>query len=243
MSYMGKVALGAALLGAATAHSAVAAARADAATPKVKNPRHAHVVKHGVTKNGRLSYTRWSGKVYVVGHGWRRVVFHPRHRRVVAHWRTRHSKCVRFNMRVRHGKGAGHRMICRPRISREQRQRMAVVRWAKSSLSSRTGFYRYSQGGGTTADLTPRWGRTDCSQWARAVYLHATGRDIGWNTWAQAGRGRRTSHPKPGDLMFGSGTGHVEIYLGHGRTIGHGSPPIDYARTSYWPGHYFVTFL
>lgn len=244
MLFTGKVALGAVILGAATAHVAVAATQADAATPKVSNPRHAHVVKRGVTHNGRFKFRTYDRKVYVHGRGWKRTVFVARHRRVVDHWRTKRSICVRFNMRVAHGKGAGHRMICRPRISREQRLRQRIIRIAKSSLSSRTGFYRYNQPGQLSSDMTPPVGyRSDCSQWTRSVYLKATGRDIGWNTWAQAGRGHRTSNPKPGDLMFGATTGHVEIYLGHGRTIGHGSPPIDYANTSYWPGHYFVTFL
>lgn len=119
-----------------------------------------------------------------------------------------------------------------------------IVELAEASMTSKTGFRRYDQGGGLTADPTPPAGkRTDCSQWTRAIYLKAGCPDIGLNTWEQAKKGRRTRSPRPGDLMFPPGTGHVEIYVGPGgRTIGHGSPPIDYANVSAWPGHYFVTF-
>src|SRR6185295_11277054 len=103
-------------------------------------------------------------KVYVRGAGWTRRVMWPRKLRVKARWQTRHSKCIRFNQRVRHGKGHGHRIICTPKISREQRLRMRLVEVAKSTLSSRTGFYRYSQGGYFSFDPTS-YGRSDCSQW------------------------------------------------------------------------------
>jgi hypothetical protein len=118
-----------------------------------------------------------------------------------------------------------------------------IVRMAESSLTTRTGFRRYSQAGALTTELTPGAGkRSDCSQWVRAVYLRAGAKDPGLNTWEQARKGRRTSRPRPGDLMFSASTGHVELYVGEGKTIGHGSPPIDYATPSVWPGHYFVSF-
>jgi len=238
MQLMGKVALGAAVLGAVVSMTAPAYA----ATPKVKNPRHAKVIKRGVTKNGKFHFRTYNRKVYVHGKGWTRRVMWPRKLRVKARWQTRHSKCIRFNQRVRHGKGHGHRIICTPKISREQRLRMRLVEVAKSTLSSRTGFYRYSQGGYFSFDPTS-YGRSDCSQWTASIYKRATGRFIGGNTWAQAAHGHRTRNPKPGDLMFSGSLGHVEMYVGNGRTIGHGSPPIDYASTSYWPGHFFVSYL
>jgi cell wall-associated NlpC family hydrolase len=122
-------------------------------------------------------------------------------------------------------------------------KRDRIIEVAESSMTSRTGFRRYSQPGTLTAELTPGPGkRSDCSQWTRAVFLKAGLPDIGSNTWAQIANGRRTRSPKPGDLMFPPGGGHVEIYLGAGKTIGHGSPPIDYGDVKYWSGHYFVTF-
>jgi cell wall-associated NlpC family hydrolase len=118
-----------------------------------------------------------------------------------------------------------------------------ILQYARSTMTSRTGFRRYSKAGATTYDPTPEAPRrSDCSQWTRAIYHHITGRDIGLNTWAQIANGRRTKHPKPGDLMFPTGGGHCEIYVGGNRTIGHGSAPIDYGKLDYWPSHFFVTF-
>jgi hypothetical protein len=118
-----------------------------------------------------------------------------------------------------------------------------IVAIAESSMTSKTGFRRYDQNGALTNELTPGAGkRSDCSQWTRAVYLKAGLPDPGTNTWAQIANGRRTRSPKPGDLMFPPGGGHVELYIGGGKTIGHGSPPIDYGNVSYWRGHYFITF-
>ncbi len=121
--------------------------------------------------------------------------------------------------------------------------RERIVAEAQATLTSKTGFRRYSQPGALTTDPTPPApARTDCSQWVRAIYLKAGAQDPGTNTWSQAAKGKRTSRPKPGDLMMSATTGHVELYLGGGRTIGHGSPPIDYANVSGWPGHYFITY-
>lgn len=117
-----------------------------------------------------------------------------------------------------------------------------IVAVAKASMTSKTGFSRYEQAGALTANLTPKTARTDCSQWVRAVYLKAGAPDPGVNTWEQSSKGNRTTKPKPGDLMLTADTGHVELYIGDGKTIGHGSPPIDEGNVSYFPGHYFVTF-
>ena len=37
----------------------------------------------------------------------------------------------------------------------------------------------------------------------------------------------RTSSPKPGDLVFQNGGGHVGIYLGGGKMIGAQNPTVD----------------
>lgn len=219
-----------------------AVAPAAHAAGKVSNPHHAKVVRKGVTKDGRHSFTVWTRKVYVHGAGWKRVVMHRRPARVVGHWHSKHFRYVRWNQRRPHGLGKRHRITRTPIISRETLLRRNIVRWAKSSLSSRTGYYRYSQGGSFSFDPTPH-GRSDCSQWTAAIYKHATGRFIGGNTWAQIANGRPTRHPKPGDLMFSRNFGHVELYIGGGRTIGHGSAPIDYAHVGAWPGHFYRTFL
>lgn len=102
-----------------------------------------------------------------------------------------------------------------------------IVQIARDSLSTKTGFNRYSQVGAPNLTvITPATGRTDCSQWAAAVY-HAAGAPFpGGATGEMLQKGKNTSDPKPGDLLCGPD--HVEIYVGNGKTIGHGSAPIDY---------------
>ncbi len=119
--------------------------------------------------------------------------------------------------------------------------RARIIQVAESTLTSRTGFRRYSQPGASNlTDPTPATGRSDCSQWIAAVFHRAGAPFPGANTWEQARKGRRTSRPKPGDLMLSASVGHVELYVGGGRTIGHGDHPIDYATVAAWPGHFFV---
>jgi cell wall-associated NlpC family hydrolase len=118
-----------------------------------------------------------------------------------------------------------------------------IVAIATASQTSKTGFRRYSQPGALTSDPTPAApARTDCSQWIRACYLQAGAMDPGVNTWEMQRKGTRTSTPLPGDIMLTANVGHCEIYVGAGKTIGHGSPPIDGARVADFPGHSFVTF-
>lgn len=119
-----------------------------------------------------------------------------------------------------------------------------IVAAAKSTLTSRTRFSRYSLTGPLTTDPTPPApARTDCSQWARAVYLKAGAPDPGTNTIAMMQRGRETSRPKPGDIMVSAS--HCEIYIGGDELIGHGSPPIDPGSVAYWRprGMKFRTYL
>lgn len=118
-----------------------------------------------------------------------------------------------------------------------------IVHIAESSMTSKTGHRYYSQSGAPNlTSPTPKSGRSDCSQWVAAVYHKAGAPFPGGNTWEQSRKGKRTSKPKPGDLMMAANTEHVELYVGKGRTIGHGSSPIDYANVSNFPGHYFVTY-
>lgn len=121
--------------------------------------------------------------------------------------------------------------------------RNKILKIARASMTSRSGFKRYSQAGATTTDPTPPVpNRTDCSQWIRACYLRAGGPDPGLNTFEMARKGKRTKRPKPGDIMLTANVGHCEIYIGDGKTIGHGSPPIDGGTVSSFPGHFFVTY-
>lgn len=121
-----------------------------------------------------------------------------------------------------------------------------IIEVAESTLTSKTGFSRYASyaDASTRGELMPQSGRSDCSEWVQAVYLKADADDPGGSTWEQPRQGKRTGRPKPGDLMMSASTGHVELVVepGSGETIGHGSPPIDYANVSAWPGHCFVTF-
>jgi hypothetical protein len=121
--------------------------------------------------------------------------------------------------------------------------RERIVRLAEQSMTTRTGHNYYSQPGALTTDPTagpPN--RSDCSQWVRAIYLRAGAEDPGTYTGAQVAQGTRTTDPKPGDLMFTADVGHVELYVGDGKTIGHGSPPIDRSTVAAFPGHFFVTY-
>lgn len=109
--------------------------------------------------------------------------------------------------------------------------RAKIVAEAEKSLSTKTGHNYYSQGGALTENPTPPQGeRSDCSQWARAVYLKAGASDPGTYTGEMLRKGKTTSKPRPGDLLCGPD--HVELYVGDGKTIGHGSPPIDYDTSS-----------
>lgn len=72
----------------------------------------------------------------------------------------------------------------------------------------------------------------DCSSFATWCYWGAGVSDpngLGYNGWGYTGtlaqNGSRTSSPQPGDLAFYGRYpyGHVVIYIGNGRCIGHGS--------------------
>lgn len=102
-----------------------------------------------------------------------------------------------------------------------------IVQLAQASLTTSSGFSRYSESGTPNlTDPTPAEGRTDCSQWVAAIYSKAGAPFPGADTTEMLSKGTATTSPKPGDLLC-SPT-HVELYVGNGRTIGHGSPPIDY---------------
>ncbi|PQZ84012.1 C40 family peptidase [Arthrobacter sp. MYb222] len=68
----------------------------------------------------------------------------------------------------------------------------------------------------------------DCSGFVKYVYAQH-GINIARGTSAILGSGQfvRTSSPKPGDLVFQNGGGHVGIYLGGGQMIGAQNPTVD----------------
>ncbi|MDR4533833.1 NlpC/P60 family protein [Glutamicibacter sp. PS] len=68
----------------------------------------------------------------------------------------------------------------------------------------------------------------DCSGFVKYVYAQH-GINIARGTSAILGSGqfKRTSSPKPGDLVFQNGGGHVGIYLGGGKMIGAQNPTVD----------------
>jgi hypothetical protein len=102
----------------------------------------------------------------------------------------------------------------------------------------------YSQPGYWTVDHgvtgEPRGARSDCSQWVTAIFHSAgapdpnqSGYSGGYTGTLGGGGGRyiRASEARPGDyVLYGPGTHHhVELLVGPGnRTVGHGSPPVDF---------------
>ena len=87
----------------------------------------------------------------------------------------------------------------------------------------------------------------DCSGFVSYVY-----NQCGWDFGRLAAQGlynisRRTSSPRPGDLVFFTGTydtpgvSHVGIYVGDGWML-HCGDPIGYANlnTSYWQSHFYA---
>lgn len=125
-----------------------------------------------------------------------------------------------------------------------------IIEIAKASMTTKTGHNYYLAGG---SQVTAQLGnplakapyRSDCSQWIHACYVKAGFPSPGLTTYEMASKGTRTNQPLPGDIMLTDG--HCELYIGalgpQGKnTIGHGSPPIDYAHTSDFDGHWFVTY-
>ena len=87
----------------------------------------------------------------------------------------------------------------------------------------------------------------DCSGFVSYVY-----NQCGWDFGRLGAQGlynisRRTSSPRPGDLVFFTGTydtpgvSHVGIYVGDGWML-HCGDPIGYANlnTSYWQSHFYA---
>jgi cell wall-associated NlpC family hydrolase len=124
---------------------------------------------------------------------------------------------------------------------------VSVAEASRKNYEKNKGAWFYSQTGAANADdptRPPKAGRrSDCSQWVAAVYKKAGAPPPCSGDYATAwtgnmkvkGKAVGLSDLKPGDVViYGAGSGHhVELYVGPGnRTIGHGSPPVDYGTTT-----------
>jgi len=68
----------------------------------------------------------------------------------------------------------------------------------------------------------------DCSGFVKYVYAqHGINIARGTSAIRASGQFVRTNSPKPGDLVFQNGGGHVGIYLGGGKMIGAQNPTVD----------------
>lgn len=98
-------------------------------------------------------------------------------------------------------------------------------------------YYRYSQTGKWKNDLFLRDApdeRSDCSSFVIQCYVKAGCKLPGslqgqGFTGSLADAGKKVATPKPGDIcLYGTYPyHHVELYVGGGKTIGHGSAPVD----------------
>ena len=121
--------------------------------------------------------------------------------------------------------------------------RSAIVATAKASLTAETGYRYYSQAGDLTDQPIPGPPyRSDCSQWVRAIYLRVGMPDPGTTTFEQASKGNRTSKPQPGDILIANNCNHVEIYIGGGKSIGHGNSQIREHDVSVFRDLEYYTF-
>lgn len=141
-----------------------------------------------------------------------------------------------------------------PPVDARRARIVAAAQKAAANYRRNPREYHYYAGGKPNTVImtpTPRDWRSDCSQFAANCYRHAgvpcpgSGTYMYSNTNTISAGGRLTTSPKPGDLgLYGSGRGrthHVEVYIGGGKHIGHGSPPID----SLTPGlpDFYLSFI
>lgn len=116
----------------------------------------------------------------------------------------------------------------------------------------------YSQPGAWTVDHaitgeTPGRDRSDCSQFATGIHHAAGAKDPNANNYHGGYTGTlganakyiRRDQLRPGDLvLYGPAPHHhVEIYVGPGnRTVGHGSPPVDFGDIWMLADPHFATY-
>lgn len=127
---------------------------------------------------------------------------------------------------------------------------LQVAEASRASYNREGARWFYSQeGSSVNQDPTrpPKPGtRSDCSLWVCDVYKKAGAPSPPGSSWTgftgsmqATGRSVSLDDLKPGDLvLYGAGDAHhVELYVGPGdRTIGHGSPPVDYGTVGMQSG-------
>jgi cell wall-associated NlpC family hydrolase len=182
---------------------------------------------------------------------WRRRHAYRQRRLDAAHARNDRSAIDKWHaLLLEAGAQVHHRQAQLIEKTTTPRQRIvSVARAAAANYRRNPGAYHYLAGGTPNTTImtpTPRGWRSDCSQFAVNVYREAgvkcpgTGSYLYSNTISIAAGGRVTTRPKPGDLgLYGSRNAphHVEVYVGDGAFIGHGSQPID-ALTPGLPSFY-----
>jgi hypothetical protein len=125
---------------------------------------------------------------------------------------------------------------------------VAVAEASRSSYNRNPNAWHYLAGGTNNYDdptrpPRSRGMRSDCSQWIAAVYKKAGAPAPGpsYSAGIFTGNMRVRGHAvpvadaRPGDVIWWPQ--HCELYVGPGnRTIGHGSPPVDYGTTTIFAG-------
>lgn len=121
--------------------------------------------------------------------------------------------------------------------ARERLVAGALAAAANCASGRRRNFYSQAGAYTTQHGITgePSGYRSDCSQFVTSIYWSAGLEDPNGYNWTGGytgtlvSHGRQVSSPKPGDLvLYGSGSAHhVEMFIGGGETVGHGSSPVD----------------
>jgi hypothetical protein len=148
----------------------------------------------------------------------------------------------RGRLRMKHMRAARKRRAQEAKTAGNKRQRVVqeAMKAAKNYRANPNAYHYLAGGQANTEYLkpTPSGWRSDCSQFAAAVYKGAglpspanTTHEYA-STWSMIKRGTVTYKPRPGDLgMYGptSAPHHVEVYCGvpGQEFVGHGSAPID----------------
>jgi hypothetical protein len=148
----------------------------------------------------------------------------------------------RGRTRIRHMLAARRRRAAEAKKAGSKRARIVQeAQKAAANYRANPGAYHYLAGGTANTEYlkpTPSNWRSDCSQFAAAVYKGAglpSPANVSHeaaSTWSMIKRGKVTYKPRPGDLgMYGptNAPHHVEVYCGvpGQEFIGHGSAPID----------------
>lgn len=118
---------------------------------------------------------------------------------------------------------------------------LAIAEQCRKNSSADPNYYYYSQPGRWKGDVLARdprpvqTVRSDCSSWIIGVYV-AAGCKVPrsmqgqGNTETLMSAGRRTAKPQPGDAVLYDD--HVELFIGGNKTIGHGTPAVDFAKAT-----------